>query len=62
MNPEKYPILFVDDEDSQRELLSGHYNHRGHEVLQAGSGSAALEVFAAKPAPLVCVDMKMPGM
>lgn len=62
MNPARFQILFVDDEPSQRELLSGYFARRGHEVTQAGNGAEALKLFTAKPAPLVCVDMKMPGM
>lgn len=62
MKPAQFPILFVDDEASQRELLSGYFARRGHEIAQAGSGAEALELFTSKPFPLVCVDLKMPGM
>ncbi len=55
-------LMFVDDESSQRELVAGYFAKRGYEVAQAGSGIEALEVFKSYRAPVVCVDMKMPGM
>ncbi len=55
-------LMFVDDESSQRELVAGYFAKRGYEVSQAGSGVEALKAFESFRAPVVCVDMKMPGM
>lgn len=55
-------LLFVDDEDAQRRLVSGFFARRGHEIVEAASGAEALEIFGKRTAPVVCVDMKMPGM
>jgi response regulator RpfG family c-di-GMP phosphodiesterase len=54
-------ILIVDDEtgprDSLRMILAPH-----HEVLQAESGSQALEMLRRQRVDLVTVDLNMPGM
>lgn len=58
----RFPILFVDDEEAQRRLIAGFFAKRGHAVSEAANGQAALESFEKAPVPVVCVDMKMPGM
>ncbi len=54
-------ILIVDDESGPREslrmILAPH-----HRVLQADSGSDALELLRREPVDLVTVDLHMPGM
>ena len=57
-----FPILFVDDEDSQRALLAGYFEKRGHPITQAGTGEEALRLAKDKPPSVAVVDMKMPGM
>jgi len=58
----KRKLLLVDDEASQRELLSGYLGKNGYEVYTAGSGEEALEQYHTVFAPVALVDMKMPGM
>lgn len=57
-------ILVVDDESKIRRLLTKELESNGFDVVCAGDGEQAIEVFAqADPAPdLVLMDVMMPGM
>ena len=55
-------ILIVEDEDSQRELLSGFLSKQGYEVFDRGSAEAALDIFNDKSIDLVLLDNKLPGI
>jgi len=55
-------LLIVDDEKSQRDLLSGYLSKKGYQVHTAGSGTEALELYHRIFSPVAIVDMKMPGM
>jgi two-component system NtrC family response regulator len=54
-------ILVVDDEASQRELVSGYLKKQGYHVVAAGGGEAALEIFRGEPVELILTDQRMPG-
>ena len=55
-------VLIVDDFDANRNLLRKMLERDGHEVLEAGSGPAAL-VLARREAPdVVLLDVMMPGI
>ena len=53
-------ILVVDDEQVVRSLLKTILKHDGHEVLEAGDGTEAVEIHRNQPADLVMVDLVMP--
>ncbi|MBI5198068.1 MAG: response regulator, partial [Nitrospirae bacterium] len=55
-------ILVVDDEENIRLLYKGELEDEGYEVVMAGSGEEALEVFDKVRPDLVTLDIKMPGM
>ncbi len=56
-------ILLVDDDKDLREFLYQHLLHCGHAVLQAGSGTEAIERFRGNPEiDLVVTDIVMPGV
>ena len=55
-------ILVVDDEASQRELVSGYLKKQGFEVFTAGGGDSALELFRQAPMELILTDQRMPGL
>jgi two-component system, cell cycle sensor histidine kinase and response regulator CckA len=56
-------ILLVDDDKDLREFLYQHLLHCGHAVLQASSGTEALDRFRRNPEiELVISDIVMPGM
>jgi DNA-binding NtrC family response regulator len=54
-------ILIVDDEPGMRRLLARCIDGLGHEILEAESADAALEVMARKAAAMVFCDIQMPG-
>ncbi|MGE5218670.1 MAG: sigma-54-dependent transcriptional regulator [Chloroflexota bacterium] len=54
-------ILVVDDEASQRELVSGYLKKQGFEVFTAARGETALELFRQAPMELILTDQRMPG-
>ncbi len=57
-------ILLVDDEESVNIAGSGILRHLGYEVITAGNGLEAVEIFKSDPSTFHCVltDMNMPGM
>lgn len=55
-------ILLVDDEQSVQELLSFPLRKDGYEVVQAGDGKEALELFRESRFDLVVLDVMMPRM
>jgi CheY-like chemotaxis protein len=56
-------ILLVDDNDDVREITALFLRDSGYNVLEASSGSAALDVLDANPAiNLLIVDFAMPKM
>lgn len=55
-------ILVVDDEETQRQTIASVLAEWGHEVREADSGQAALEVVRDQAVDLVVSDMRMPGM
>ncbi|MBS1238561.1 MAG: response regulator containing CheY-like receiver, AAA-type ATPase, and DNA-binding domain, partial [Deltaproteobacteria bacterium] len=53
-------ILIVEDEASQRVLLSGLLRKEGYTVGEAGTGVDALEIFKKDVFELVLLDYKLP--
>jgi DNA-binding NtrC family response regulator len=54
-------ILIVDDEHSVRQVLARWIQRAGHQVLEAESADAALQVMEKQPAAVVFCDIQMPG-
>ena len=57
-----YTILICDDEPDIRTALRIYLTGEGYDVLEAGTGAAALELIARKEVHLVLMDIMMPGM
>ena len=55
-------ILVVDDNASNRDLLSRRLQRQGHTVLQAENGTIALAVVEKEALDLVLLDLMMPGI
>jgi len=55
-------IIVIDDEENQRNLLSGYLKKKGHAVRQAESGPNALNLLSDKGADVAITDMRMPEM
>jgi adenylate cyclase len=55
-------ILVVDDNASNRDLLSRRLSHDGHHVVRAESGRRAVEVLAVEDFDLILLDLLMPDL
>ena len=56
-------ILLVDDDSAVREITRALLDEAGYEVVEAGSGGAALEILdRGQAVDLLLVDFAMPGM
>src|SRR6056297_579065 len=55
-------ILVVDDDESNRMVVRVLLERRGYQVLEASSGSEALELFDEHSFKLILMDLAMPGM
>ena len=60
---EKRKILVVDDEERMRKLLQDFLKMKDYEVLLAGDGEEAIDIFfKKKDIALVILDVMMPKM
>ena len=55
-------ILFVDDEEIQRESMKDILRMLGYDVELAENGGEALEIFQKEAFPLIITDLAMPDM
>ncbi len=62
MNSEHGKLLVVDDNEMNRDMLSRRLGRRGHTVVTAADGRAALERIQREPFELVLLDIEMPGL
>jgi DNA-binding NtrC family response regulator len=53
-------ILIVDDETGVRSLLRRILEEEGHQVIEAGNGRKAVELYRLIPTDLVILDILMP--
>ena len=59
---EALKVLFVDDETDFLETLMKRMKKRGLDVAGVGSGEEALDYLSKKPADVVVLDVRMPGI
>ncbi len=55
-------ILFVEDDEMSRDVISTRLSRSGYEVVVAEDGHKALETVQAQSFDLVILDMSMPGL
>ncbi len=55
-------LLIVDDNHINRQVLREMLELQGHQVIEAGSGDEAIDLFQRHPPDLVLMDIMMPGM
>ena len=55
-------ILVVDDNPSNRELLSRRLSRDGHEITTCADGQSALDLLRTREVDLVLLDLMMPGI
>jgi DNA-binding response OmpR family regulator len=57
-----HPVLVVEDDARIRSVIRMALEGEGYEVVDAGSGEAALRVFAARPVDVVVLDLMLPDI
>ena len=55
-------VLFADDDIIARTLMAAVLADLGHDATIADNGQSAWDAFQARPAPLVVLDINMPGL
>ncbi|MBI5595389.1 MAG: response regulator [Elusimicrobia bacterium] len=55
-------ILVVDDDPTVVDILKEHLKLRGHDILTASNGEAAVETARSERPDVVLLDFEMPGM
>jgi two-component system NtrC family response regulator len=55
-------ILIIDDEQPQREILSGYLKKKGYKIYSAQSGKEGLAILTRNPIDIILSDYKMPEM
>jgi len=55
-------VLIVEDDLTQREMLSGFLRDLGVETAEAGNGKEALKILASRQFDVVITDLRMPEM
>ena len=55
-------VLVVDDQEDLRRLLVLALERHDFDVLEAGSGEAAMEILTSRPVDVLVLDMGLPGM
>ncbi len=56
----EYSILIIDDEQTQREVLSGYLKKKGYHLITAGSGEEGIRLVKQNLVDIVLSDFKMP--
>jgi signal transduction histidine kinase/purine-cytosine permease-like protein/FixJ family two-component response regulator len=59
---ERRRVLVVDNEEVDRTLLARRLQALGFDVLEAGSGTAALGLLGEQPVDAILMDLAMPGI
>ena len=54
------PILLVEDNELNRDMLIRRLNRAGHEVISAGDGQQALALMVSRRPAVVLMDMNLP--
>ncbi len=55
-------ILFVDDDESQRDIIQRILTKKGYTVKVAENGNEALKILEHENFPLIITDLNMPGI
>ncbi len=55
-------VIFADDDPLARSLLSAVLAELGHDAVDCENGQQAWEAYRSQPAPLVVLDLRLPGL
>ncbi|RPI68644.1 MAG: response regulator, partial [Ignavibacteriales bacterium] len=56
----EHSILVIDDEENQRNILSGYLSKKGFKIFSAASGTEGISIVSDHPVDIVLSDYKMP--
>lgn len=56
------PVLIVEDNDMNREMLTRRLRRRGFTVLEAADATAGLTIARSQPVGLILMDMSLPAI
>jgi two-component system NtrC family response regulator len=57
-----YNILVIDDEATQRDVLTGYLKKKGYKIFSASSGREGIEIAGRNPVDIILSDFKMPDL
>jgi DNA-binding NtrC family response regulator len=57
-----FSILIIDDEDAQREVLSGYIKKKGFKIYSASDGEEGIRIARENTIDIIFSDFKMPGL
>ncbi len=57
-----YNILVIDDEATQRDVLTGYLKKKGYKIFSASSGKEGIETARTNPVDIILSDFKMPDL
>ena len=57
-----YNILIIDDEATQRDVLTGYLKKKNFNIYSASSGTEGIAITKTKPVDIIFSDFKMPGL
>ena len=57
-----YNILVIDDEATQRDVLTGYLKKKGYKIFSASSGKEGIEIAKKNPVDIILSDFKMPDL
>ena len=57
-----YNILVIDDEATQRDVLTGYLKKKGYKIFSASSGQEGIEITKNNPVDIILSDFKMPDL
>lgn len=62
LDPARFRILLVEDNDDNRNMLSRRLSRKGFTVVTATDGEAGIAAAHAQTPDLILMDLSMPGM
>jgi two-component system NtrC family response regulator len=57
-----YNILLIDDEATQRDVLTGYLKKKGFNIFSASSGKEGIDITKNNPVDIILSDFKMPDL
>ena len=62
MEPKDWKVLFIDDDESIRKVISIDLTDAGYQVFTAADGESGIDLLKDQPCQIVITDIRMPGI